>query len=237
MNKNTGHQVAYILKGENVAYIKQILFFLARVYGYIFVNSRGGKSPLCSAAWGLHLHHGKSTAKQPVAFSCHCCCLGPQGDRSLCPWSWKQTKTAQTPCHPVCTEERQDQALHLGPNLDEDTKQWWWLWGWGWGVLLRDPHPVCVTAGGNNHNKIYISWAIWHMRASWGLLSIVRHNNTFLPVVTSPDKDRKHCPVHHNQKVELAGCTCTGQPIVMAWMMFVLWRETNVASEAKCWHL
>lgn len=67
-------------------------------------------------------------------------------------------------------------VLCLGPNLNEDAQQRWYLLRGTGRSLWVFPSALTLMPGGNDHNKISTSSGVWHTRASWGPLSIVRHN-------------------------------------------------------------
>ena len=86
-------------------------------------DSRGSESPVCSAARGPPPPLCTTGSQQPNSRQPTPATAVVQTLRETSAFALHSDHThrAETPCHAVQSEERQD--ICLGPNLDEDTKQ------------------------------------------------------------------------------------------------------------------
>lgn len=150
-----------------------------------FLNSRGSEWRMCSTAHTTnnshpHLHHRKSTAKQPTALSCHGCCPDPQEDCSLCPPAWPHRRQTRRTFHT-------ERLGAVGPNLGQGHKAAMKAFEWKW----EDTEMIFIcsdaTVGGNN---IYFlctgRWAVLHCQ-------LLNTMHAFVSFITSAEKGRKHC--------------------------------------------
>lgn len=98
-------------------------------------------------------------------------------------------------------------------------------------ILIRSD----VTPGGNIHNKASTSCVCVLVGIGGGEArdhcQLSDTTRAFLSVVTSADKNRKHCPAPQSTRLLLAGCTCTERPIVVVCVIsgvFVLFGDRPV---------